>query len=104
MYNEIKDYGFLENDVQFLFCTTDDKEVSIKKNRDWFFNHEAEEMDYKISYTILVNKEVFMNFPDSVDRTTVENFANMQFEIDEEATDSLEEMHAIYESERRLGA
>jgi hypothetical protein len=102
--DDVRDYGFDENDVQFFMMDVEGRSIEKRKNRNWFFNDEIDEMDYNISYSVLVDGKVFITFPDSVDSLTVESFIVAQFEKDDEATDSIEESCAIQESERRFGA
>jgi hypothetical protein len=100
----VKDYGFEENDIQFLFITVNEEKVELRKNRNWFFNAEIEDQDYDVSYSILVDGKTFISFPKEVDRSTVTGFAHSQFEEDTEATADLQGMYAEMEAERRFGA
>lgn len=99
-----RDYGFEENDIQFLFITVDEKKIEIGKNRNWFFNADIDEQDYDVTYSILVDGKVFMTFPKEVDRSVVRGFAYTQFEADTEATADIQGMYAEMEAERRFGA
>lgn len=103
-YDEVKDYGFDEPDVTFLFFTMDEEKVEQRKNRHWFENHEIEEMDYYITYTILVNGKEFITFPKGTSDEAIGAFINAQFEVDEEATKEIRHMNAIHEAEIRFGA
>lgn len=102
-YDEIQDYGFLEDDVQFLMVTVDGKKIEIEKHRRYFMT-EYEEMDYNISYSIRIDGRTYLKFPEDVDRDAVVIFACSRFEEDKEATKELDNMYAIHEAERRFGA
>lgn len=101
---EVKDYGFEEDDIQFLFITADEKEVKLEKIRSWFLNPEIDEMDYNINWAILVDNKKYITFPKDVDRDVVVSFAHSQFEADLEATSDIQAMYAEMEAERRFGA
>lgn len=96
------DCGFEESDTMFLFVSEDDKKIQLRKNRHWF---DVEgEMDFDISYSIVVDGNVFITFPKEVSRSTAVEFASQHFGIDEESTEELQSMYAEMEAERNRGA
>ena len=103
MYHEQNyDCGFDEPDTTFLFLSEDNKKIQLRKNRHWF---DVEgEMDFDISYSILVDENIFITFPKEVSRSTATAFASQHFRIDKEGTEELQSMYAEMEAEQKRGA
>lgn len=89
-----RDCGFDEPDTTWAFTTVDDKQVYLRKNRRWFNAEEDGEMDFEISYSILLEKKLYLTLPKGTGRGQAMSVAETLLEKDEELTAEREEFEA----------
>jgi hypothetical protein len=104
---ERHDFGFDLPDTRHQFITTDGK-VSVIIIRHWYMNDDEYEPDFKVSFDIHFDgfdgQNKITNLPIGTTEEQAINIAHVLWNADEEATDSLDELKAMEEAERKMGA
>jgi hypothetical protein len=99
---DVRDYSFDEPDLQFLMMTTDDKRIELLKVRDWFYDSDYDEMDYRVSWKLLVDGKHYRI--EEEDREKLIQIALILFEEDKEGTKAINEhINEMINEQRMLG-
>lgn len=119
---EPHDYGFDLPDVRDEYISKDGGKVSIVIVRHWYQPDEDYEATsrFKVSFNIIYDNEVpkdtedgvkifvrnhvVTELPIGVDESKAYDIAHLMYEEDVEASDSIRELRAMENAERRMGA
>ena len=102
------DYGFDLPDTRHEFITKDGGHVSISIHRHWYRIDDSDEIDFKVSFTIVCKPEIgkaqITELPIGVNEDKACEIAYLLYEEDTESSDSIRELRAEEWAERRMGA